>query len=217
MKIIKTPLNLIISFLLIFVFLSFAIINILSNRLLDKKYMLDKLEEIEFYEQISREVKIGFEDYIYQSGLPEDTINDLYTINDIRNDVNSIINNIYDGEEITLSDEKIKSNLREKINLFVQKENRKLDAEEENNITKFENLIANSYKNNVKVSNSLIKTARETLQKANVVYEKIKNIPLIVRNIISYFISNYKWKKKDKCINIYRNFCIISRNSFKVI
>ena len=58
--------------------------------------MLDKLEEIEFYEQISREVKIGFEDYIYQSGLPEDTINDLYTINDIRNDVNSIINNIYD-------------------------------------------------------------------------------------------------------------------------
>ena len=208
MKIIKTPLNLIISFLLIFVFLSFAIINILSNRILDKKYMLDKLEEIEFYEQISREVKIGFEDYIYQSGLPEDTINDLYTINDIRNDVNSIINNIYDGEEITLSD---------KINLFVQKENRKLDAEEENNITKFENLIANSYKNNVKVSNSLIKTARETLQKANVVYEKIKNIPLIVRNIISYFISNYKWKKKDKCINIYRNFCIISRNSFKVI
>ena len=211
MKIIKTPLNLIISFLLIFVFLSFAIINILSNRILDKKYMLDKLEEIEFYEQISREVKIGFEDYIYQSGLPEDTIND------IRNDVNSIINNIYDGEEITLSDEKIKSNLREKINLFVQKENRKLDAEEENNITKFENLIANSYNNNVKVSNSLIKTARETLQKANVVYEKIKNIPLIVRNIISYFISNYKWKKKDKCINIYRNFCIISRNSFKVI
>ena len=179
--------------------------------------MLNKLEEIEFYEQISREVKIGFEDYIYQSGLPEDTINDLYTINDIRNDVNSIINNIYDGEEITLSDEKIKSNLREKINLFVQKENRKLDAEEENNITKFENLIANSYKSNVKVSNSLIKTARETLQKANVVYEKIKNIPLIVRNIISYFISNYKWKKKDKCINIYRNFCIISRNSFKVI
>ena len=211
MKIIKTPLNLIISFLLIFVFLSFAIINILSNRILDKKYMLDKLEEIEFYEQISREVKIGFEDYIYQSGLPEDTIND------IRNDVNSIINNIYVGEEITLSDEKIKSNLREKINLFVQKENRKLDAEEENNITKFENLIANSYNNNVKVSNSLIKTARETLQKANVVYEKIKNIPLIVRNIISYFISNYKWKKKDKCINIYRNFCIISRNSFKVI
>ena len=32
---------------------------------------------MQVYLQISRDVKSGFENYIYQSGLPEDTIDDL--------------------------------------------------------------------------------------------------------------------------------------------
>ena len=61
MRILKTILNIILSFLLIIVIaMSFAI-NILGNKILNKNYFSSKLEETEFYLQVSREVENGFE------------------------------------------------------------------------------------------------------------------------------------------------------------
>lgn len=180
MKKVKTVLNLIISFLLILCFLSGISINLLGKKVLEKEYLLKKIEENEFYLQISREVTSGFEDYIYQSGLPEETIKDLYTDEDIKNDIKSIVDYVYEGKEIKLSDEKIKSRLDEKINTFLKEENRTLNKKEKENVSKFENLIINSYKSNVKISNTLIEMMRNYFEKAQKIYNRVKNIPLIV-------------------------------------
>lgn len=194
MKVIKTILNLIISFLLIFALILGILFNFLSNEIFNKENMLKRLEETEFYMQISREVYNGFEDYIYQSGLPEDTIKELYTEDDVKNDVNSIINYIYEGKEITLSDEKINTNLENKINEYLQNENIKLTKSEEDNVNKFKKLIVDSYKSNIRISNTLITVAREYYQKANEIFIKVQDIPLTMGVILVFvlFVINIK-------------------------
>lgn len=184
MKVIKTIINLIISFLLIFVLILGILFNFLSVKIFNKENMIKRLEETEFYMQVSREVYSGFEDYIYQSGLPEDTINDLYTDEDIKNDINSIINYIYEGTEIKLSDEKIIANLDTKINNYLESENITLRKAEQDNVNKFKDLISASYKNNIKISNTLIEVAREYYQKANDIFVKVENIPFIAGIIL---------------------------------
>lgn len=179
MKIVKTILNLILSFLLIILIALFLASNILENKLLNKEYIISKLEENEFYLQISREVENGFENYIYQSGLPEDTIKGLFTEEMIKSDVNSIINKVYEGTDITLSSEKVKENLNKKINDYLDLEGIKINNQGKENIKKFENLIINEYTKNVNVSNTLFEKGHDGIEILNKVNNKIGNIPII--------------------------------------
>ena len=179
MRILKTILNIILSFLLIIVIaMSFAI-NILGNKILNKNYFSSKLEETEFYLQVSREVENGFENYIYQSGLPEDTIKNLFTEEDIKKDVNSIVNKLYDGTDITLSSENVKENLDNKINEYLEKEDMKMNNQGKENIKKFEDLIVKEYTKNVNASNTLYSKGHEGIETINRIYNKVGNIPII--------------------------------------
>lgn len=184
MKILKTILNIILSFLLIIVIAMLLVVNILENKILNKNYLISKLEETEFYLQISREIENGFENYIYQSGLPEDTIKNLFTEEDIKKDVNSIVNKVYDGTDITLSSENVKQNLDNKINEYLQKEDMKMNNQGKENIKKFEDLIVKEYTKNVNISNTVYTKGHEGIETLNKIDNKIKNIPIIVTIIL---------------------------------
>lgn len=194
MKIIKIILNLILSFLLIVLILVNLATNILENKLLNKNYVLSKMEETEFYLQISREVENGFENYIYQSGLPEDTIKDLFTEEMIRNDSNSLINSVYEGSEITLSTEQVKETLDKKIDDYLNSQNIKMNKQGKDNIKKFENLVVKEYNKNVNASTTLYETAHSGIEKLNNINNKIGNIPLtaLIVVIILLIIINIK-------------------------
>ncbi len=194
MKIFKTILNIILSFLLIILIAMSIVINILQDKILNKDYILSKMEENQVYLQVSREVDNGFENYIYQSGLPEDIIKDLYTEDTIKNDVNSFINALYDGTEIQISDSIIRETLDKRINEYLVSENKTLNEQGKKNVEKFEDLIVNEYKNNVNAYGSLYKTGHEFLDKLEQVIQKIKFIPiiLIIAFIIFLIINNLK-------------------------
>lgn len=213
MKIAKTILNVILSFLLIFIILSMIVLNLVSTKMLDKNYMLSKLKETEFYLQISREVQSGFEKYIYQSGLPEDIINDLYTEEMITSDVNSIIDYIYEGKEITTSEDKIKETLDTKINQYLQSEGRTKTNQIQDNITKFEDFITTEYKNNIKVSDTVFEKVQKGMEKILSIYQKIKLIPLIAFIIIIILLLIIN--RKDIFLGI--NFASISLLSVGVL
>ncbi len=194
MKVVKEIFNILISFLLIFIIILGFLFNFLSEKIFDKENMIKRLEETKFYTQISQEIYNGFEDYIYQSGLPEDTIKDLYTEDDIKNDINSILTYIYEGKEIKLSDEKINENLDNKINLYLENENITLSKSEKENVNKFKKLIIDSYKSNVKVSNTLIEMSREYYLKINNIFMKVQDLPIIIGVILIFvlFVMNIK-------------------------
>ncbi len=194
MKIFKTILNIILSFLLIILIAMSIVINILQDKILNKDYILSKMEENQVYLQVSREVDNGFENYIYQSGLPEDIIKDLYTEDTIKNDVNSFINALYDGTEIQISDSIIRETLDKRINEYLVSENKTLNEQGKKNVEKFEDLIVNEYKNNVNAYGSLYKTGHDFLDKLEQVIQKIKFIPiiLIIAFIIFLIVNNLK-------------------------
>ena len=194
MKIFKTILNIILSFLLIILIAMSIVINILQDKILNKDYILSKMEENQVYLQVSREVDNGFENYIYQSGLPEDIIKDLYTEDTIKNDVNSFINALYDGTEIQISDSIIRETLDKRINEYLVSENKTLNEQGKKNVEKFEDLIVNEYKNNVNAYGSLYKTGHDFLDKLEQVIQNIKFIPiiLIIAFIIFLIVNNLK-------------------------
>ena len=184
MKIVKYVINPILSFLLILAILCSIAISLISKTILNKKYVLSKLDETEFYLQVSREVQSGFENYIYQSGLPEDTIKDLFTDDLLKEDINSIIEYIYDGTEIKISSEQVRENLDNKINEYISSQNIKLTTQGKENITQFEDLVVSEYSKNVNVSNTLYSTLKEYREKIDTVYKKIKNIPITITLIV---------------------------------
>jgi hypothetical protein len=184
MKIVRYILNIVLAFLLVIVMIAVVAVHFVSTTILSKEYVLSKLEETEFYLQVSREVQSGFENYIYQSGLPEDTIDNLYTDEMIKEDVNSVIDYIYDGTEVTSSEEQVKVALDNKINEFLESEGKVLNTQGKENVEKFENLIVDEYKENITVSKTVYNAIRDRLQQFINVYEKVKNIPLIALAVI---------------------------------
>lgn len=183
-NIVRNIFNVLMSFALIFIILSIMLFNIINDKILNKNYILSKMEETEFYLQVSREIKNGFENYIYQSGLPEDTIENIVSDEMIKKDVNGIVDYIYEGKEISLSSEDVKNNLDVKIQNYVTTQNLKLNEQGKNNINEFEKIIVNEYINNVKISETFYNMCHSMINKVNEQISKIENLPFIALIIV---------------------------------
>ena len=175
MKIIKTIINIILSFVLVLIMLVIIGKSIITNKLLKKEFFIEKMNETEVYLQVSRAVQNGFENYIYQSGLPEDTIKDLYTDEMIKNDVDSLINCMFDGTEVTDSSEIVRNNLDDKISKYLNEQGLKINEQGRKNIKEFEDLIVQEYSQNVNSSTTLTST----------LYSNIHDVIVQIQNIIN--------------------------------
>lgn len=212
MKIVKYIISLILSFLLIFIIIAMLALNLVNNKILNKHYILRKLDETQFYLQVSREVQSGFEKYIYQSGLPEDIIVDLCSEEMIYSDINSIIEYIYEGKNITISENQVQETLDNKINQYLQSEGKIVTSQVQENIQRFENIIVNEYKKNIQISDKVNNMLQEGRQKVTSIYEKVKYISIIAFIIVIILIVI---NRKDILLGI--NFISISLLSTGVL
>ena len=178
MKLLKNLICIMLSFILVLVILMYMLYSNFESKFLNKDYILSKMNGNQFYLQIGREVESGFEKYIYQSGLPEETIKNLFTEEIIKNDVISIVNCVYGGTEINLSSQIIRNNLDNKIEQYLQSEGKNANEQVRENINKFEDLIVNEYNNNINISEELYTEAHSLIEKFNVVVEKIGNMQI---------------------------------------
>lgn len=201
-NIVRNIFNVLMSFALIFIILSIMLFNIINDKILNKNYILSKMEETEFYLQVSREIKNGFENYIYQSGLPEDTIENIVSDEMIKKDVNGIVDYIYEGKEISLSSEDVKNNLDVKIQNYVVAQNLKLNEQGKNNITEFEKIIVNEYINNVKISETFYNMCHSMINKVNEQISKIKNVPFIALIVVIILMILINIKELLNVINL---------------
>lgn len=69
------------------------------NTILNKDYILNKMEECNYYEQTYLDMNEILEQYIGPSGLDEEVLKDIYTENKIKDDINTTVNTIFTGEE----------------------------------------------------------------------------------------------------------------------
>lgn len=179
MKSFKYIFNIIISFLLSIVLLLNVFMGVLSFIIFNPNYYIDKFEENKFYDNVLQEVNSGFENFIYQSGLPENTIVNLATDDMIKSDINSLVLHITQKEELVLSSNKIREELDVRISNYLEKENRTLTKNERENITKFEDLIVSSYEESILPIRDFIDELKDMYDKVFNLYNKVKLIPII--------------------------------------
>lgn len=134
-----------------------GITQIFKATVLNKNYMIQKLEETNFYSETYKLVKSNFEKYIYQSGLDEEVISNICSQEKVRQDINIIISNIYDGTKQDIDTQEIKNNLNTNIDKLEIKNNQNKKSIEQFieqickeyettiNHTKYENDINNLY------------------------------------------------------------------------
>lgn len=178
MKIIINILKFIIMVILTICLLFVGIKNIVTSTMLNKTYILQKLDETNFYSETYKIVESNFENYINQSGLDEEVLENICTEDKVKKDINIIISNIYDGtnEEIDTTE------IAEKLNSNIDKQNVRT-SKNSNALDEFVSHICESYRDSI-INTKYDKTINNSYEKILRFLEKINKI-VIVTSIIS--------------------------------
>ena len=180
--------------------IAFGMIQIASSTILSQSYVLNQLEEANYYANIYTEIKSDFENYIYQSGLDESVLENIITVEDVTNDTKQIISNIYNGDnkkiDVTALKERLNKNIEESL------KGQRINMSTQRAIDEFVNKIADQY----------IETMSHTNFEKNIndIYTKVKEyvelgnkVIIVVIGMMVIAILAIQYKK------IFRNFALI--------
>lgn len=143
----KTIINYILSIILALAVIVLYFINLASSTILSEQYILSKLDEHDYYNKIYEQTKLNFENYIHQSGLEEDVLDNIITKEKVKKDTHIIIGSIYDGLNQEVDTNEIKENLNKNIEKYIK--NTSLSNEQKSSIDTFVNHICNEYKTTI--------------------------------------------------------------------
>lgn len=160
MKVLINLLKFIFITILTICLITLCAITIASSTVLNKNYVMQKLEETDFYSGTYKLVESNFENYIYQSGLDEEVLNNICTQDKVKNDINIMLDNIYNGTNKTIDTTEISTNLNANIDKLGIK-----TKQNEKAINEFVNHICNEY------TDTLVHSQYEN--KINNVYKKL--------------------------------------------
>lgn len=199
MKVLINLLKFIFITILTICLIALGVITIASSTVLDKNYVMQKLEETDFYSGTYKLVESNFENYIYQSGLDEEVLKSICTEDKVKNDINLMLSNIYDGTNKTIDTTEISTNLNANIDKLgiKTKQNEKAINEFVNHICKeyTDTLVHSKYEAQI---NSVYKKAINNLSQ---VYNALL-IVTVVDLILILIINNKKVSKNLQDIGI---------------
>lgn len=98
------------------------------------------MEECNYYEKTYLDINDILEQYIGPSGLDEEVLKDIYTEEQVKNDIDITVNAIFTGEEKTIETETIREKLSKNIY-----ENYTITNSQKEAINNFEDTIINEY------------------------------------------------------------------------
>ena len=147
MKIFRYIISIILAFLLMISILLTVALQIVSSTILNKDYILGKLDEANYYNNVYEQIKDSLAGYIGPSGLDEEVLENIYTREQVKEDINLIINNIYENKNDKINTEDIKEKLQNNIEASVG--SGLLTKENKNSIEDFIDKIADEYVQNI--------------------------------------------------------------------
>ena len=178
MKVGKKILNFIFVLVIALSFTFIGVKSVVFKTIFNKEYVLEQMENNNFYSETYKLVESGFENNIGQSGLDEEVIKNICTEDKIKNDINIILSNIYEGTNEKIDTSEISNNL----NSNIDKENVRTSSNSKA-IDEFVEHICQSYKDTI-ISTSYENTINEKYSKITQKITKVQNI-LIIAIIIS--------------------------------
>ena len=193
MKVLINLLKFIFIMILTVAIIGLGLVAIAFSTVLNKDYVVQKLEETDFYSGTYKLVESNFENYIYQSGLEEDVLKEICSQDKVKKDINIMLNNIYNGANQSIETTEIS----EKLNANIDKLGIK-NKQNESAISEFVNHICQEY------TDTLVHSKYETeinkmYNKINTMLNKVYNTLLIVFvvDLILIIIINRKKISKD--------------------
>lgn len=193
MKVILNIIKFIVITILTICVISIGIITTVSSTLLNQSYITQELEETKFYTEIYELVKSNFENYIYQSGLDEEVLNDICTEEKVKNDLNIILNNIFQGTNEKIDTTEISNKLHANIDELGIK-----NSKNEKAIEQFVTQICNEYTNTV-LHTEYEDNIHNMYIKVNTILSRVYDIStiMLVLGIIVLAILNFKKPSKN--------------------
>lgn len=147
MKVLKKIITFILMLIVTISTLTYIIIKLINNSIMNETYILSKLNENDYYEKTYDQIESNFENYLQQSGLDEEVLKNIITKEQIKKHTQSILTKMYDGTNEEISTEQIKTNLNENIKKSLG--NRKLTPQETIAIEQFVNVICDEYQETI--------------------------------------------------------------------
>lgn len=175
MKILLNIIKFIIAIILTICVIALIIVNVVSSTILNKEFILGKLDETNYYANIYTAVKSDFENYIYQSGLDESVLENIVPAEKIENDTKIIINNIYDGTNEEVDVTEIETNLKTNIENSLD---HKLSATQQRTVDEFIKRITEQYKDTI-TKTSYENSINNMLEKAKNIVDKLQKVSII--------------------------------------
>lgn len=193
MKVLINLLKFIFITILTVCLISIGVITVASSTILDKNYIIQKLEETGFYTDTYNLVESNFENYIYQSGLDEDVLKNICTQEKVKKDINIILDNIYDGKKQNIDTTEIADNLNANIDKLGIK-----NKQNESAINQFVTHICDEYADTVlhtKYESKINEVYKKAIHELNKVYNAILIVAVV--DFIAIIIINNKKVLKD--------------------
>ena len=147
MKILKKVITYIIAFILTISIILCILVFLISSTILNKSYILEKLDETDYYSKVYELVESNFENYIQQSGLDETVIDGIISKDKVKEDTEQILINLYDGLNEEISTQEIADSLN--ANITSSLGDRVLTSDEEEAVATFVETICEEYENTI--------------------------------------------------------------------
>ena len=210
MKVLTNLLKFILIVVLAVCSIAIGVIQIVTQTVLNKNYIIQKMEETNFYSETYKLAQSNFEKYIEQSGFEENILENICTEEKVKQDINLMISNIYEGANKTIDITEISDNL----NANIDKLNIR-DSKNQKAIEQFVEHICQEYTDTLvhtKYENDINKFYKEIVIKKDKI-EKIVIIAMVIDVIVILIVNNKNIEKDFQSIGT----AIFSSSAFELI
>lgn len=156
------------------------ILAMINNVIFSKSNVKKHMNKVDYYTEISNIIKDSANNYIMQSGFDESIMDSVIPKEKINNDIDKVIDAIYEGKEIDISTEEIRANLDKNVQQYIQQNNYKVDDQTQKDIAKFEDKIESIYENSITYSKNAVKQVVRYFKMA----KRITRLALIAVSIL---------------------------------
>lgn len=190
MKIVRKIISYILAVIVVILMSVTIILAMINNVIFSKSNVKKHMNKVDYYTEISNIIKDSANNYIMQSGFDESIMDSVIPKEKINNDIDKVIDAIYEGKEIDISTEEIRANLDENVQQYIQQNNYKVDAQTRKDIAKFEDKIESIYENSITYSKNTVKQVVSYFKMA----KRITRLALITVSILLIILAFITYK-----------------------
>ena len=186
-----------------FFLLSLSLILILT--VFNEDYVLDLLNNHNYYQELYSNTLEEVSYYLEQSGLNEAVLNNVISVKSLKKEIITTIDNLYTNQKITVNTEEFQNNLTTNINNYIKDNNIRVDNKDTVNI--LTKKLVNIYEEEVSYNNAFEKV-RPIFNKTYKLTKIVLYLSIII-SIITYLINRYVFKDRNIIASLFTNFVIL--------